>query len=76
MLEIQRDGFKIWIGKNMLRLVAIFSVTATCLYALMSVGFAGLLAKDLVLQILSIQSGTLVSLCGLEAYANREKKEE
>lgn len=69
--RVVAENARVVITKNMLKLAAIVSITVTALYSLMNVGFGALLVKDIVIQILSIQSGTLVSLCGLEAYVNR-----
>lgn len=57
------------ITKNVLRLVGELCVTIICLYALMNTG--GLFDNGAVLQILAIHSGSILGLCGIQAYADR-----
>jgi len=59
---------KLEITKNVLRLVGEVCVTVVCLIALMN---TGLFDNGAMLQILAIHSGSILGLCGIQAYADR-----
>lgn len=72
MGEVGGMDVKLVVTRNMLKLAAIISITATVMYSLTTIGLGAFFMKDVILQLVSIQSGTLVSLCGIEAYVDRK----